>query len=76
MPIIIDKDLPARKVLQKKIFCNDEGASGNTRYTRFKIAILNLMPTKQDTEAQLLRNWKHTVTIRCSFASYGITSIS
>ena len=55
MPIIIDKDLPARKVLQKKYFCNDEGAGRNTRYTCFKIAILNLMPTKQDTEAQLLR---------------------
>ena len=55
MPIIIDKDLPPQSVAGGKYFCNDKRASRNTRYPALKIAILNLMPTKQETEAQLLR---------------------
>lgn len=56
MPIIIDKDLPARKVLQKEnIFVMTKKRAETQDIRALKIAILNLMPTKQDTEAQLLR---------------------
>ncbi|BCA34423.1 homoserine O-succinyltransferase [Bacillus thuringiensis] len=56
MPIIIDKDLPARKVLQKEnIFVMTKERAEIQDIRALKIAILNLMPTKQDTEAQLLR---------------------
>ncbi|ANN35195.1 homoserine O-succinyltransferase [Bacillus thuringiensis serovar coreanensis] len=56
MPIIIDKDLPARKVLQKEnIFVMTKERAETQDIRALKISILNLMPTKQDTEAQLLR---------------------
>ncbi|WP_439021080.1 homoserine O-acetyltransferase MetA [Bacillus thuringiensis] len=56
MPIIIDKDLPARKVLQKEnIFVMTKERAETQDIRALKIAILNLMPTKQETEAQLLR---------------------
>lgn len=56
MPIIIDKDLPARKVLQEEnIFVMTKERAETQDIRALKIAILNLMPTKQDTEAQLLR---------------------
>ncbi|MFC9725335.1 homoserine O-acetyltransferase MetA [Bacillus cereus] len=56
MPIIIDKDLPARKVLQKEnIFVMTKERAETQDIRALKIAILNLMPTKQDTEVQLLR---------------------
>ncbi|HEK9100910.1 homoserine O-succinyltransferase [Bacillus pfraonensis] len=56
MPIIVDKDLPARKVLQKEnIFVMTKERAETQDIRALKIAILNLMPTKQETEAQLLR---------------------
>ncbi|RVU61098.1 homoserine O-succinyltransferase [Bacillus thuringiensis] len=56
MPIIIDKDLPARKVLQEEnIFVMTKERAETQDIRALKIAILNLMPTKQETEAQLLR---------------------
>ncbi|MGH0779517.1 homoserine O-acetyltransferase MetA [Bacillus cereus] len=56
MPIIIDKNLPARKVLQEEnIFVMTKERAETQDIRALKIAILNLMPTKQETEAQLLR---------------------
>ena len=56
MPIIIDKDLPARKsVAKENIFVMTKERAETQDIRALKIAILNLMPTKQDTEAQLLR---------------------
>ncbi|MGI2748588.1 homoserine O-acetyltransferase MetA [Bacillus cytotoxicus] len=56
MPIIIDKDLPARKVLQEEnIFTMTKERAEAQDIRALKIAILNLMPKKQETEAQLLR---------------------
>ncbi|MDH2884602.1 homoserine O-acetyltransferase MetA [Bacillus cytotoxicus] len=56
MPIIIDKDLPARKVLQEEnIFTMTKERAEKQDIRALKIAILNLMPKKQETEAQLLR---------------------
>lgn len=56
MPIIIPKDLPAFDVLAKeKIFVmpNDRAVSQDIR--PIEIAIVNLMPTKIETETQLMR---------------------
>ncbi|MCP8968029.1 homoserine O-acetyltransferase MetA [Ectobacillus ponti] len=56
MPIIVAKDLPARKVLENEnifVMTKDRAESQDIRALR--IAILNLMPTKQETEAQILR---------------------
>ncbi|CAM4076218.1 homoserine O-succinyltransferase [Bacillus manliponensis] len=56
MPIIIDKDLPACKILQSEnIFVMTKERAETQDIRALKIAILNLMPTKQETEAQLLR---------------------
>jgi homoserine O-succinyltransferase len=56
MPIIIDKDLPARKVLQNEnIFVMTKERAETQDIRALKIAILNLMPTKIETETQLLR---------------------
>ncbi|MGG2017335.1 homoserine O-acetyltransferase MetA [Bacillus sp. S10(2024)] len=56
MPIIIAKDLPARKVLQNEnIFVMTKERAETQDIRALKIAILNLMPTKQETETQLLR---------------------
>lgn len=41
-----------------------------------KIAILNLMPTKQETEAQLLRLLGNTPLQLDAFAPYGVSYIS
>ena len=56
MPIIIPKDLPAFKILKKeKIFTMDSKRAGKQDIRPIEIAILNLMPTKEETETQLLR---------------------
>ncbi len=56
MPIKIDNDLPAKKVLQgENIFIMDEDRALHQDIRPLKIIILNLMPLKQQTEAQLLR---------------------
>lgn len=56
MPIIIPKDLPAHASLTKeKIFVMDTVRAINQDIRPIEIAILNLMPTKEETETQLLR---------------------
>lgn len=56
MPIIVDKDLPARQVLESEnIFVMTKERAVSQDIRELKIAILNLMPTKQETETQLLR---------------------
>ncbi|HKL94268.1 MAG TPA: homoserine O-succinyltransferase [Clostridia bacterium] len=56
MPIIIPKDLPAYDSLKKeKIFVMDENRAGKQDIRPIEIAILNLMPTKVETETQLVR---------------------
>ena len=56
MPIIIPKDLPAYDSLKKeKIFVMDENCAGKQDIRPIQIAILNLMPTKEETETQLVR---------------------
>lgn len=56
MPIKIPDHLPAKeKLLKEKIFVMDESRAYTQDIRPLKICILNLMPTKQDTETQLIR---------------------
>ena len=56
MPIKIQQDLPARAVLESEnIFVMDEARALSQDIRPLQILILNLMPTKIETETQLLR---------------------
>jgi homoserine O-succinyltransferase len=56
MPIKVRDDLPAVQTLtQEGIFVMPQGRAARQDIRPLKIAILNLMPTKQQTETQLLR---------------------
>lgn len=56
MPVKIPDALPATRTLaQENIFVMTEKRSASQDIRPLKIAILNLMPTKEDTETQLLR---------------------
>lgn len=57
MPIITKCDLPANEILRKEQIQILEGAEGKDTV---QIAILNLMPKKEDTEIQLLRELSNT----------------
>ncbi|MBQ3785644.1 MAG: homoserine O-succinyltransferase [Lachnospiraceae bacterium] len=61
MPIKTQRDLPARSILENEnIFVMDEYRSAHQDIRPLKIAILNLMPLKEDTELQLLRALSNT----------------
>ena len=61
MPIKIQTDLPAKEILEKEnIFVMDENRASHQDIRPIEIAILNLMPVKQDTELQLLRSLSNT----------------
>lgn len=61
MPIKVPNALPAIEVLQKEnIFVMDEHRAITQDIRELKIAILNLMPVKQETEVQLLRLLSNT----------------
>lgn len=61
MPIKVQNDLPAKKVLENEnIFVIDEKRAMSQDIRPLKIAILNLMPLKEDTEVQLLRSLANT----------------
>ena len=56
MPIKINSDLPACAILEKEnIFVMTEKRAATQDIRPLKIAIVNLMPTKEVTETQLLR---------------------
>lgn len=56
MPVIIPKDLPGAKTLRdENIFVMNSIRASHQDIRPLKIAILNLMPTKIQTETQLLR---------------------
>ena len=56
MPIKIQKDLPAKAILESEnIFVMDEDRAMSQDIRPLEILILNLMPIKEDTETQLLR---------------------
>lgn len=61
MPIIIPKDLPANQVLRReKIFVMDDDRAFHQDIRPLELAIVNLMPTKEKTETQLLRRISNT----------------
>ena len=56
MPIVIDKNIPAYSVLSdERIFVMDKERAGTQDIRPIEIAILNLMPTKKETETQFMR---------------------
>ena len=56
MPIKVQSDLPAKRILENEnIFIMDEKRALSQDIRPLKIAILNLMPLKEDTEVQLMR---------------------
>jgi homoserine O-succinyltransferase len=61
MPIKVQSDLPAKKILEdENIFIMDETRAMHQDIRPLQIAILNLMPIKEDTEVQLLRSLSNT----------------
>jgi homoserine O-succinyltransferase len=61
MPIRIPVDLPAFTALQaENVFVMPENRAATQDIRPLKVAILNLMPTKVDTETQLLRLLSNT----------------
>lgn len=56
MPIVIDKNIPAFSVLNnERIFVMDKERATTQDIRPIEIAILNLMPTKTETETQFMR---------------------
>jgi len=61
MPIKVQNNLPAKKILEdENIFMMDENRAMIQDIRPLKIAILNLMPLKEQTEVQLLRSLSNT----------------
>jgi homoserine O-succinyltransferase len=56
VPVNIPRALPARRTLESEnVFVMSEDRAGHQDIRPLRIAIVNLMPTKVDTETQLLR---------------------
>jgi homoserine O-succinyltransferase len=61
MPIRIQGDLPAKEILEREnIFVMDENRAMHQDIRPIHIAIVNLMPLKEDTELQILRSLSNT----------------
>lgn len=61
MPIKVQNNLPAKKVMeQENIFMMDETRAVSQDIRPLYIAVLNLMPLKEETEVQLLRSLSNT----------------
>lgn len=61
MPIRVQGDLPSKAVIeQENIFIMDEGRAIKQDIRPLKIAILNIMPLKHDTEIHLMRALSNT----------------
>lgn len=69
MPIKIQKDLPAKAILESEnIFVMDEDRALSQDIRPLEILILNLMPIKEDTETQLLRALSNSpLQVDCTF---------
>lgn len=61
MPIKVQKDLPARAVIEEEnIFIMDETRAISQQIRPLEIALVNLMPLKNETEIQMLRSLSNT----------------
>ena len=69
MPINIPDGLPAKTILQQeRIFALEEDVASHQRIRPLRVAILNLMPTKIETETQILRLIsKSPLQVSCDF---------
>ena len=69
MPINIPDGLPAKTTLrQERIFALEEEVAESQRVRPLEVAILNLMPTKIETETQILRLIsKSPLQVNCDF---------
>lgn len=69
MPINIPDGLPAKKILhEERIFALEEEVAERQEIRPLKVAILNLMPTKIETETQILRLIsKSPLQVSCDF---------
>ena len=57
MPVKVKNNLPAKRVMEKEnIFMMDEERAVMQDIRPLHIAVLNLMPLKENTEVQLLRS--------------------
>ena len=81
MPINIPDGLPAKKTLrQERIFALEEEAADRQEIRPLDVVILNLMPTKIETETQILRLIsKSPLQVNCDFmrvSSHEATHVS
>ncbi len=81
MPIRTQNNLPAKNILEREnIFVIDEDRALHQDMRPIEIAILNLMPLKEDTELQLLRLMSNTpLQVNVTFLateSYSPTHVS
>ncbi len=61
MPIKTQNDLPAKEILEKEnVFVMDENRAVHQNIRQLEIAIVNLMPLKEETEIQILRSLSNT----------------
>ncbi len=61
MPLIVHQDLPAKAALEaENIFTMSDTRAQSQDIRPLKVAILNLMPTKEVTELQFLRMLSNT----------------
>lgn len=69
MPIRVADGLPAKQILHDEhIFALEEEVARNQQIRPLKVAILNLMPTKIETETQILRLIsKSPLQVSCDF---------
>ena len=69
MPIKVQKDLPAKAILEtENIFTMDEDRALSQDIRPLEIIIVNLMPIKEETETQLLRALSNTpLQVDCNF---------
>ncbi len=69
MPINIPDGLPAKTILQQeRIFALEEEVASHQRIRPLRLVILNLMPTKIETETQILRLIsKSPLQVSCDF---------
>ena len=61
MPIKTQNDLPAKEILEKEnVFVMDVNRAIHQNIRQLEIAIVNLMPLKEETEVQILRSLSNT----------------
>ena len=75
MPIKTQNDLPVKEILEREnIFVMDENRASHQNIRQLEIAIVNLMPLKEDTELQILRSLSNTpIQVNVTFVTQLLT---